>query len=110
MITKYVVTLVAMTAAAFAAELQFVPLQDYIGQPGVEKDPAALGYIAQRCSALYGVWAKNLEDETDPERPKLMVEERGAFAKFMARAAGHMMVGTTIEMKDAFARTSNLII
>ena len=36
MITKYVVTLVAMTAAAFAAELQFVPLQDYIGQPGVE--------------------------------------------------------------------------
>ena len=110
MITKYVVTLVAMTAAAIAAELQFVPLQDYIGQPGVEKDPAALGYIAQRCSALYGVWAKNLEDETDPERQKLMVEWRDAFEKFMALAARQMMVGTTIEMKDAFARTSNLII
>ena len=69
--------------AALAAELQFVPLQDYIGQPGVEKDPAAISYVAQRCAALYAVFGKNLEDETDPERRKFMVEAHSAAEKFM---------------------------
>jgi hypothetical protein len=110
MIMKYVVMLVAMAASASAAEIQFVPLQDYIGQAGIEKDPAALGYIAERCSALYGVWAKNLVEETDPERRKLMLESYGAFEKFKAMAARQMMVGTTIELKDAIARTSNMVI
>jgi|SRR5215471_6621510 len=46
---------VALLAPALAAEAQLVPLQDYIGQSGVEKDPVALGYVAERCSALYSV-------------------------------------------------------
>ena len=100
----------ALTAGARAAEVQFVPLQEYIGQPGIEKDSAALGYIAERCSALYGVWAKNLIEETDPERRKLMLESYGAFEKFKAMATRQMMVGTTFEMKDAVARTSDMII
>src|SRR4051812_24593823 len=102
MITKYVVMLVAMTASASAAEVQFVPLQDYIGQPGIEKDPAASGYVFNRCSALYAVFAK-LEGETDPERQKIMAEAGSSFEKFMDLAARQMMVGTTIEMKDVFA-------
>jgi len=83
MITRYVAALLALAATAVAANVQFVPLQDYIGQPGLAKDPAALGYIADRCSALYAVFGKNLEDETDPERRTFMVEAHSAAEKFM---------------------------
>lgn len=102
--------LIGFTAAALAGEVQFVPLQDYISQPGVGKDPAALGYVADRCSALYAVFGKNLEAEIDPERQKLMAEAHNAAEKFMGLAARLMMRGTTIEMKDAFARTANIVI
>ena len=109
--TRFATALLALAApAALAAELQFVPLQDYIGQPGVEKDPAAISYVAQRCAALYAVFGKNLEDETDPERRKFMVEAHSAAEKFMGLAAREMMSGTTIQMKDAFARTAKTVV
>src|SRR6516162_8828948 len=66
----FIVALLALAIPAFAAETQFVPLQDYIAQPGVEKDLAALGYVADRCTALYLVVAKGLMEETDPERQR----------------------------------------
>jgi hypothetical protein len=99
-----------MAAPALANEVQFVPLQDYIGQTRVTKDPAALGYIADRCSSLYAVFGKDLEDETDPERRKFMAEAYSAAEKFMGLAAREMMSGTTIQMKDAFARTSKTVV
>src|SRR5436190_3199180 len=109
--TRFATALLALSApAALAAEVQFVPLQDYIGQPGVEKDPAAISYVAQRCAALYAVFGKNLEDETDPERRKFMVEAHSAAEKFMGLAAREMMSGTTIQMKDAFARTAKTVV
>jgi hypothetical protein len=41
MMTRFATALLALAApVALAAEVQFVPLQDYIGQAGVEKDPA----------------------------------------------------------------------
>jgi hypothetical protein len=77
------VALLTLTAAG-AAEL--VPLQDYIGQAGAANDPVALGYVASRCSALYLVFAKNLEGETDPERQKFKAE---------ALSAGERLMGTS---------------
>jgi hypothetical protein len=54
--TRFVTALLALAArAALAAEVQFVPLQDYIGQPGVEKDPAAISYVATLCRAVRGL-------------------------------------------------------
>ena len=79
-----IATLLALTApAAIAAELRFVPLQDYIAQPAVEKDPVAIGYVMNRCSALYTVFAKNLEGETDPEREVFKAKALNAGEKFM---------------------------
>ena len=53
-----------------AAEPQFVPLQEYLTQPGVTNDPVAAGYVAERCAAWYAVWAKLLENETDLIHPR----------------------------------------
>jgi hypothetical protein len=64
----------------------------------------------QRCAALYAVFGKNLEDETDPERRKFMFEAHSAAEKFMGLAAREMMSGTTIQMKDAFARTAKTVV
>lgn len=106
----FAAALVVLAAPVIAAEVQFVPLQTYIAQPGVEKDPAALGYVADRCSALYAVFGKNLEEETDPERRRIMAEAHVAAEQFMGIAARLMMQGTTIDMKDAFSRTANTVV
>jgi hypothetical protein len=86
----------ALFAPALAAEAQLVPLQDYIGQSRVEKDPVALGYVAERCSALYSVFGKNLEGETDPERQRVMAEAFNAGERFMGLAVKLMISGTTM--------------
>jgi hypothetical protein len=105
--TKYAAALLALTAAGAA---EFIPLQDYVAQDDVAKDPAALGYVASRCSALYLVFAKNLEGETDPERQKFKAEAASAGEQFMGVAVKSMMRGTTIEMKAALARTSKIVV
>jgi hypothetical protein len=56
------------------------------------------------------VFAKNLEGETDPERPKFMAEALSAGEMFMGTAVQLMMRGTTIEMKDALTRTRSIIV
>jgi hypothetical protein len=109
-VTMFAAVLLALNCASTAGEVQFVPLTDYIGQPGIATDPAALGYIAERCSALYAVFGKNLEGETDPERQRIMAETHSSAEKFMGLAARQMMRGMTIEMKDAFARTANIVV
>ena len=106
----FAAALLALAIPAFAAEVQFIPLQDYIGQPGVEKDPAALGYVAERCSALYTVFAKGLEQETDPERQKVKNQALNAGEKFMGVAVQSLRLGTTIELKDAMIRTRNIVV
>jgi hypothetical protein len=110
--TKYFAVLLAMAVLStpvLGAEVQFVPLRDYIGQPGVTQDPVALAYVMERCSALYGVFAKNLEGELDPQRQKFKAEALDAGEEFMGAAAQLMMRGTTIEIKDALARTSKTV-
>jgi hypothetical protein len=109
-IIRLVAILLAFARSAFAAEVQFVPLQDYIGQPGVEKDPVALGYVAGRCSALYTVFAKNLEGEKDPERQRMKDEALSAGEKFMGLAVQSMMLGTMIEMKNALIRSRETVV
>jgi hypothetical protein len=110
--TKYAVTalLLSLTAPAFADDMKFIPLQDFINQSGAAKDPASIGYVMSRCSALYSVFAKNLEGETDPERQKRKAEWYNAGERFMGAAAGLMMNGTTIEIKDALARTGGIVV
>ena len=108
--SRFVAALLALAIPAFAAEVQFVPLQNYIGQPGVEKDPAALGYVADRCSALYTAFAKGLEQETDPERQKVKDQALNAGEKFMGLAVKSLMLGTTIELKDALVRTRKIVV
>jgi len=104
-------TLVGLIASALAGGVEFVPLQNYVGQtPAIEKDPAALGYVADRCSALYMVFARGLEDETDPERQRIKREALSAGEKFMGAAARLMMRGTRIELKDALKRTSITVV
>lgn len=106
-----IATLLALTApAAIADEVQLVPLQDYVAQPGVEKDLVAIGYIMNRCSALYSVFAKNLEGETDPERQKFKATALSAGEKFMGVSVQLMMHGTTIELKDALTRTRDIVV
>ena|SRR5215831_6704021 len=95
----------ALFAPALAAEAQLVPLQDYIGQSRVEKDPVALGYVAERCSALYSVFGKNLEGETDPERQRVMSEAFNAGERFMGLAVKLMISGTTIGVEVVLRRT-----
>ena len=95
----------ALFAPALAAEAQLVPLQDYIGQSRVEKDPVALGYVAERCSALYSVFGKNLEGETDPERQRVMAEAFNAGERFMGLAVKLMISGTTIGVEVVLRRT-----
>jgi len=80
-------------------------LQDYIGQSRVEKDPVALGYVAERCSALYSVFGKNLEGETDPERQRVMAEAFNAGERFMGLAVKLMISGTTIGVEVVLRRT-----
>jgi len=106
----FAVALLALACPTFAAEMQFVPLRDYVGQPGIEKDPVALGYIAERCSAIYLVFGKNLEKETDFERRKFKDEALGAGEKFMGFATQLMMRGTTIELKDALPRIQKIVV
>ena len=87
-----------------------MPLQEYIAQPGVDKDPVAISYVMSRCSALYTVFGKNLERETAPERQQVRAEAYSVAERFLGAAALLMMRGTTIEMKDAFRRTSTVIV
>jgi hypothetical protein len=92
---------------ASAADVQFIPLQDYINRdPGFEKDPAAMGYVADRCAAFYIALSKGLEQETDPQRQQFRNEVLNPTAeKFMGVAVKFLMIGTTIELKDAMKRT-----
>jgi hypothetical protein len=89
---------------------QLIPLQDYINQVGVEKDPAALGYIASRCSALYADFAKGMEGESDPQRQKAKDDWTQIAERFMGRATQMMMSGTTIEFKDALQREASIVV
>lgn len=102
----FVATLLMLTAPAFADGVQFVPLQDYINQAdGFEKDPAALGYVMNRCSALYLAFAKSLEGETAPDCLKAKDELVSAAEKFLGVAVSLEMRGTTFTLKDALDRT-----
>jgi hypothetical protein len=93
-----------------AAEDQFVPLSSYLAQDDAAADPAALGYLASRCSALYSVFAKNLEGEIDPERKDFRARALNAGEKFMGLAVQSTMSGTMIEINDALARVRNIIV
>jgi len=105
-----IVILFAVAVPAVAAEVQLVPLQDYVSQPGVGKDPVAAGYVMERCSALYAVFAKNLEGETDLERQKVMNQFNNVGEQFMGVAVRLMMQGTTIEVNDALARIQKIVV
>jgi hypothetical protein len=89
---------------------QMLPLQAYIAQSGIEKDPAALGYIASRCSALYAVFAKGMEGETDPERQRAQAEWVQIAEKFMGIATKTMMTGSTIEFQNALVKEKDTIV
>ena len=89
---------------------QLVPLQAYIDQSDIEKDPAALGYIASRCSALYAVFAKGMEGETDPDRQRAKVEWTQIAENFMGTAEKTMMIGSTIEFQNAVAKEKDIIV
>jgi hypothetical protein len=107
---KFAAALIFIAAATLAvAEVQLIPLQDYIGQRGIEADPVALGYVASRCSALYAVFARDLEQETAPERQKFRSEAIGSGERFMGVAVRLLMVETTITLDDALARTRKTI-
>jgi hypothetical protein len=82
-------------------------LQDYInGEPGFEKDPAAMGYVADRCAAFYMALSKTLEPETDPQRRQFRNEVLNPAAeKFMGVAVRFLMLGSTIDLQDALKRT-----
>lgn len=100
----------ALSVPAVADEAQLVPLENYIAQPGVDKDPAAIGYVMTRCSALYTVFAKMLEVEIDPERQKAKAQNMSTGERFMGFAVQMMMHRTTIELKDALLRTQKLTV
>ena len=88
---------------------QLIPLQDYINQPDVEKDPAALGYVFHRCSALYAVVVKGFEPETDPERVKLRNSLTDLVNKFSLAAIRLMMKGTNLSEGEAEKKVLDLI-
>jgi hypothetical protein len=89
------------TAFANAADnQQFIPLNAYIGQ-GVGNDPAALGYVAIRCSALYLVFAAMLDDETAPERQQQKASFLQASETFQSVALKMRMTGTTTTLQEA---------
>ena len=88
------------TSAALAQSQQFVPLATYL-QQDIAKDPAALGYVATRCSALYLVFSAMLEDEVAPERQKQRQSFMQASLKFQEIALKARMTGTTTALKDA---------
>jgi hypothetical protein len=66
--------------------------------------------VADRCSALYTVFAKGLAQETDPERQKVKDQALNAGEKFMGLAVKSLMLGTTIELKDALVRTRKIVV
>jgi len=66
--------------------------------------------VADRCSALYTVFAKGLAQETDPERQKVKDQALNAGEKFMGVAVQSLRLGTTIELKDAMIRTRNIVV
>ncbi len=98
------------TTSVFAAGTSFVPLKDYLAHPGIEKDPASLGYVMHRCSALYAVIAKNFEGEADPERKKTQANLIDAVGKFSVAAVQLMMRGTTMDAKEAQNRVVNITV
>jgi hypothetical protein len=100
--------LLVLTSPAVAAGM-FVPLKDYLAQPGIQEDPAALGYVMHRCSALYEVEMGMLEGETDPERQKLKVELGDAVGKFMNVALRLMLHGTTRDPATAQDRLTGIV-
>ena len=102
--------LIGLSVPALAAEAQIVPLKNYIEQPGVVKDPAAMGYVMERCAAFYAVFSKGLEGEMAPDRLRLKEETTTAAAKFWTAAVQLMMRGTTIQQKNAEARTADRIV
>jgi hypothetical protein len=112
LLTAAFFALLPCTTSAFGqgGPPQLISLQDYINQNAVEKDPVALGYIANRCSALYAVFTKGVEGETDPERKKAYAEWTQTAEDFMGKATRMMMTGTKMTLEDALAREKNIIV
>jgi hypothetical protein len=92
------------------SQVKIIPLKDYLAQPNIEKDPAALGYLAARCSALYSIFAANLIQETEPDRKKLEMQTAATGEKFLELAASQMMRGTTLNAKDASQRQEDVVV
>lgn len=88
---------------------QLFPLQDYVNQPNIEKDPAALGYVFHRCCALYAVVVKIFESETDPERVKLRNSLTDRVNNFTRAAIRLMMKGTNLSEGEAEKKVLDLI-
>jgi hypothetical protein len=101
--------LLAPSVAVAQSRPQLVPLATYINAP-IEKDPAALAYLASRCSALYSIFAVKLEPETDPERQRVMRQMIATAEAFMGKAVQLNMTGTTLGVKEASAATSNTVV
>jgi len=95
-------------AAPENSSIQLTPLQDYINQPGIEKDPAAFGYVMHRCAALYAVLVKIGEGETAPDRQKLTADLTDGMETLSGAAIQLMMRGTTMDVKEAQKRVVNL--
>ena len=70
----------------------------------------AIGYVMTRCSALYTVFVKMLEVETDPERQNVKVQYFNTAERFMGLAAQMMMHGATIDLKDALSQTRTQVV
>jgi hypothetical protein len=97
----------AVTPVA-SAEGTLVPLTEYLAQPGTANDPVAVGYVMERCAALYTVFAANLEGETAPERQDVQRQSTAAAANFISAAITLMQRGTTMDTKEAGARVNTI--
>jgi hypothetical protein len=101
---------VGLVAGSGSAEPQFVPLQQYLAQPGVTNDPVAAGYVAERCAAFYAVFAKRLEGETAPARQQARTQALATAERFLDIATNSMMYGTTIDFLSALDRTKTTVL
>ena len=97
-------------ASTAAAELQLVPLEDYLSQNHIGGDPAAMAYVAKRCAAWYLVFAKGLEGETDPARQQALRQADAKAEKFLEFATKLEMSGRTIDPQTSLAHVKDGVV
>jgi hypothetical protein len=90
--------------------VKFIPLNEFMNGLGNGPDPPSYGYVAERCTALYSIYGKDLADETDPEKKRASEMALNKAENLLGAALKFNSMGTTQDFATIATNTTKYVV